>query len=139
MNWDEGTALNPAAILIFVALLFPVALWFERRDRKAAERERDEAILESNAILVEAKALRDIVLSYEWDAALVENAFRNEARRLDQGLSRLYRDAGLLPPEEAPMRRRVVESDHGVFVRAHDEAEAANILYQTYCQPVRAA
>jgi hypothetical protein len=109
MNWDDGNALHPVAILVFVALLLPVALWFEHRDRKRAERERDQ--LRQN----------------------IEHGIR---QRNEDAYRRLYRD---ILSDAPPVGPRVTESKEGVFVRASCEAEAAEILYLRFCSPVRAA
>jgi hypothetical protein len=116
MNWDDGNALHPVAILVFVAILFPLALLFERRDRKRAERERDEA-------LVDAAGLR-------------RNVERMVKQRNEDAYRRLYRD---ILSDAPPVGPRVTESKEGVFVRASCEAEAAEILYLRFCSPVRAA
>jgi hypothetical protein len=81
---------------------------------------------------------RKLLIEHDHTEALVENAFHNEARRLDQGLDRLYRDAGLLPPEDRQVRRRVTVCEiapHGIIeagvcVRAHCVEEAAEIIAQ---------
>jgi hypothetical protein len=116
MNWDDGNALHPVAILVFVAILLPVALWFEHRDRKRAERERDEAQADA--------------------AGLRRNVEQLVKQRNEDAYRRLYRD---ILSDAPPVGPRVTESKEGVFVRASCEAEAAEILYLTYCSPSRAA
>jgi hypothetical protein len=125
MNWDDGNALHPVAILVFVAILFPVALWFEHRDRKRAERERDEAQADA--------------------AGLRRNVEQLVKQRNEDAYRRLYRD---ILAESAPVQRvqPVVfqtglprGSVCGYAVRAHNVVEAAEIVSQSPAFKSRAA
>jgi hypothetical protein len=96
-------------------------------DRRKRELERDLMRL--------AARLREI----DHTEALVEDVWRMAAKRNRDAYRRLYRDAGLLPPDEVAVTPRVTESKEGIFIRASCEAEAAEILYTRYCRIVRAA
>jgi hypothetical protein len=128
MNWGDEMP-HPAAILLFIALIFPVALWFERRDRKRVQREADELrqlALEHEQEIAEMQAA---LMEHDWVDAMIENAFRVELKRQQIAMERIYRDAGIPMPDT--FVSRVVESTHGIFVRAHCEAEAAEIVSQS--------
>lgn len=127
MNWGDEMP-HPAAILLFIALIFPVALWFERRDRKRVQREADELrqlALEHEQEIAEMQAA---LIEHDWVDAMIENVFRVELKRQQIAMERIYRDAGIPMPHVTP---RVIADEHGVFVRAHCEAEAAEIVSQS--------
>ncbi len=99
MNWGDDMP-HPAAILLFVMILFPFAWWVERRDRKQAEKEADDLIQLALEHEQEIAELMAIVVEHDHVDAILEDAFRLELKRQQTAMERIYRDAGIPLPTE---------------------------------------